>query len=179
MPRGGEHDSCFENSPVVNHVNNKHPITNEIKCIDAIYSTKAGSSAVDKRIANDRINTSYPSPLEINSVTPSVERKDITPSLNENSTQHKNVLQDNFQQFISVDSYAPKFVHTIMDIPNQIAHQELSELNTKQFYLQSMIYDIMLSHKIIESGVPNWWGCRILVRSNWQVDKFEEILTAQ
>ena len=178
MPRGGVRDSCFENSPVVNHVNNKHPIAHEIKCFDAIYSTKAGSSAVDKRIANDRINTSYPSPLEINSVTPSVECEDIAQSLNENSTQHNNALQDNYQQFISVDSYAPEFVHTILDIPNQITHQELFELNIKQFYSQSMIYDIMLSHKIIESGVPNRWGCRIPVRSNWQVDKFEEILTA-
>ena len=36
--------------------------------------------------------------------------------------------------------------------------------------------DILLSHKVIASGVPNRFGCRIPVKSNWNLSKFQQLL---
>ena len=52
-------------------------------------------------------------------------------------------------------------------------HFALMENVVKQ---QSFLQDIMLANKITQSGVPNRYGCRIPLCTNWKLDVFEELL---
>ena len=39
-----------------------------------------------------------------------------------------------------------------------------------------MMQDVMLAHKIIESGTENRYGCRIPLRTNWRIEEFDALL---
>ena len=41
---------------------------------------------------------------------------------------------------------------------------------------QAGIEDILLAHRITDSGVPNRYGCRIQLKSHWNLDILEELL---
>ena len=41
---------------------------------------------------------------------------------------------------------------------------------------EQIIEDILLAHKVIQSGIPNRYGCRIRVRSNWSLEFLDQWL---
>ena len=45
-----------------------------------------------------------------------------------------------------------------------------------QEIIQNMIQDLLLAHKVISSGTHNIFGCRIPIRSNWNIELMESLL---
>ena len=65
----------------------------------------------------------------------------------------------------------------MLDIPDK--YTRLSEFQMYVDYdtQQSMVEDVILACKIIQSGVHNQFGCCIPVRSAWNLTQFEHLLT--
>ena len=87
--------------------------------------------------------------------------------------QERITVQD---KWIPVAGYAPEFANTALDIPAEPVHQQyfnfFTTMNTQQQHLE----DVMLAHKVINSNTANRWGCRIPVRSGWDVSRLEQLL---
>ena len=73
-------------------------------------------------------------------------------------------------------NYAPESLDTNLDRPADVIHQQFFNFFVSEEELQSMMEDIMIAHKVIKSGIPNRWGCRIPVRSGWNIEKLNELL---
>ena len=63
-------------------------------------------------------------------------------------------MTDQVKMWVPVAIYAPEFVDTELDIPDQMQ-------------------DIMLAHKIANSGRPNKYGCRIPLHTHINLALFD------
>ena len=75
----------------------------------------------------------------------------------------------------NLEECASEFSDMELDVPDHVADQELFKMFITRQQEASFI-DLLLAHKVLDSGVPNRWGCRIPVRSNWNLDEFQRLL---
>ena len=85
-------------------------------------------------------------------------------------------IEKTMDEWTPVSRYAPEFTDKDLDMPAHNIDQQYFQLFTSQNKLELQMEDVMLAHKVIKSGVPNRWGCRIPVRSGWHVNAMEELL---
>ena len=94
-------------------------------------------------------------------------------------SKHVNITVEftpQLDEIIPLSQYAPEFCDTLLDFPDEVQEPDyFSHVvgNIQQF---SNFQDIMLAHKVIDSGVPNRFGCRIPVNSNWNLPLFQSLL---
>ena len=92
-----------------------------------------------------------------------------------NSNSIKSV--DVVNQWTPVANYAPEFIDTNLDMPDEMIDPEffnsIIDCNTQQNFIE----DILLANMVTNSGVHNRWGCRIPVKSNWNVNLFDSLLS--
>ena len=81
------------------------------------------------------------------------------------------------EEWIPVAYYAPEFLDTELDIPDTMVDQNFFASYTTMNDQQGMIQDIMLANMVTNSGVPNRFGLRIPVKSNWNVEMLDKLLT--
>ena len=55
-------------------------------------------------------------------------------------------------------------------------HEQTFQFMVSVAEQQSFIHDILLAHKVTDSGVPNRFGCRIQVQSTWNLDLLDSLL---
>ena len=55
--------------------------------------------------------------------------------------------------------------------------QQISDSNLFRVNAELWIHDILLANRVLDSGVPNRFGCRIPVESTWNLQLFESLLT--
>ena len=79
-------------------------------------------------------------------------------------------------EWIPVSRYAPEFIDMELDIPDQMVDQRFFTQFVTLKTADNFAQDILLAHKVIESGLPNRFGCRIPVASVWNIPLFRELL---
>ena len=57
--------------------------------------------------------------------------------------------------WVSINEYAPEFVDTSLDIPEQMVDQQFFDCLHNYNQNNAFIKDIILANKVIQSGVPN------------------------
>ena len=80
-------------------------------------------------------------------------------------------------KWLNMYKYDPMLMERTWDVPDLA--QLKSQVKQTQEYdsiMQSYTEDLLLAHKVIKSGVPNQWGCRIPVKSTWNVELFNNLL---
>ena len=77
---------------------------------------------------------------------------------------------------ILVHEYAPEFDDTALDIPDTMVETSYFNTFVSEMKLINNFNDVLLAHKVINSGLANRWGCRIPVKSNWKIDNFSQLL---
>ena len=97
---------------------------------------------------------------------------------NENSqiTCNENSNLPDFDKVTPVNRYAPEFSDTELDLPTEPIDQRYFSLFEKQQQQNSTLQDIMLANKIVNSGVPNRYGCRIPLCTQWNLECMEQWL---
>ena len=85
-------------------------------------------------------------------------------------------VQTQFGEWSLLNKYAPEFLDTYLDIPSEPIDQKYFSLFQTEVQAMQHINDIMLAHKVILSGMPNRYGCRIPVHSNWNLPLMESLL---
>ena len=61
-------------------------------------------------------------------------------------------------------------------MPAETIHQQTFNVFIQHKQQLAQIESIMLAHRVIKSGIPNWLGCRIPVKSHWNLPMFEQLL---
>ena len=89
---------------------------------------------------------------------------------NTTSAQCKTTIKN--PEHLSLD----EFKNTVMEIPQQQVQTQFFDYMVSEVQLQSNIQDLILAHKVIDSGVPNRFGCRILLCTQWNTQVFEQFL---
>ena len=84
-------------------------------------------------------------------------------------------MVDNLNEWEMVMKYSPETWNEDLNFPGQESLNTI-EIFSSLVQLNQTWSDIMLAHKVIDSGLPNRWGCRIPMHSNWRLEKFSELL---
>ena len=75
------------------------------------------------------------------------------------------------------NSIKSEFIDTNLDMPDEMIDPEffnsIIDCNTQQNFIEG----ILLANMVMNSGVHNRWGCRIPVKSNWNVNLFDSLLS--
>ena len=82
-------------------------------------------------------------------------------------------IEPEAKSFVPVAIYAPGFVNTELDIPDTTADPAYFGFFEAHINNNAFIDDIMLAHRIIESGVPNKLGLRIPLNTAWNTPLFD------
>ena len=103
----------------------------------------------------------------------------LSPAVNKNNIEYKVISSlseldakhrfNDFKEFIPVK----QFVNTNLDHPDQIIDAHYFSLFQNHNQQQNIIYDIMLAHSIIESGVPNKFKKCIPLCTAWNIKLLE------
>ena len=78
--------------------------------------------------------------------------------------------------WVALEMYAPEFMNTELDFPDENINQDFFSWFTADWKQQGFIQDIMLANKITNSSMPNRFGCRIPVRSVWNIELLDTLL---
>ena len=93
-------------------------------------------------------------------------------NINENKfIDHKCECND----YVNTGAVIPELVSTLLDMPEEISGNTIRWFKV-EIGVQSHIYDIMLAHKVTQSGVPNRYGCRIPLVTKWNLQLFDAFL---
>ena len=79
-------------------------------------------------------------------------------------------------EWIPISRYAPEFVDTELDILFQVVNPEYFGLILNNWQDSNKFNNIMLAHKIIESGKPNFCRCHIPLVTHWKLENMEKLL---
>ena len=101
------------------------------------------------------------------------------------ASNHNEQAAKNYQQssVTSVNNTTNFWVHTQefedseLDIPSAPVDQNFFNYFTECSTQQSFVYDILLAHKIADSGMPNRYGCRIPLATGWNLQAMDMFLT--
>ena len=95
-----------------------------------------------------------------------------------NKEQHDSTvkIETQLDEWLPVSIYAPEMVDTYLNLPREVIPEEGFKFLLNEIQENMQIQDIMLAHKIIESGVPNYFGCRIPLHTNWNLNIFKDML---
>ena len=86
---------------------------------------------------------------------------------------------------INIDTSENKYEYTIHLEPEYMCedkvlscqnYHNLFSMFAAHVTAKNFCYDIMLSHKIIDSGVPNRYGCRIPLHTNWNLKLMKSLI---
>ena len=69
----------------------------------------------------------------------------------------------------------PEFTTSALDTPGERYFTAINWFNT-EITVQTHMYDILLAHKVIHSGLPNRFGCRIPLTTKWNLQLFDAFL---
>ena len=86
------------------------------------------------------------------------------------------VKETRMDEWETIIWYNPDQVGTELDEPAYDVEQESFEFFIRKQEQDRFLEDLLLAHKVLDSGVPNRWGCRIPVRSNWRLEEFSALL---
>ena len=86
------------------------------------------------------------------------------------------VREVELDEWIPVAKYAPEFVDTELDIPQYSIDPEYFQFFISNCQQNNMVYDVLLVHKVIESGKPNRYRCKIPVDTRINVELFQQWL---
>ena len=78
--------------------------------------------------------------------------------------------------WVPVHVYAPEFLDTELDIPAQNIEQAFFQYFLSNQQMQNQIHDVMLANKVMQTGIPNRYGCRSPLVTDWKLQKFTELL---
>ena len=65
---------------------------------------------------------------------------------------------------------------TNLDIPLEDWQEQELEVVVNHVRNEMFMYDILLAHKVLQSGVPNRFGCIIPVSSYWNIELLRSLL---
>ena len=104
------------------------------------------------------------------------EKSSKTTEENRKFAVQEQKTETNFDEWIIVNEYTPEMVDTLLDMPG-----EPVEENYVQWWEQSMreemnFQDLLIAHKVIQSGKHNRFGYRIPVNSSWNLRLFKDLL---
>lgn len=63
-----------------------------------------------------------------------------------------------------------------LDIPDTAFDQYGFGRWDTQMEYDNFLEDIIIAHKVIKSGIPNRWGCRIPINTNWNLTLMDSLL---
>ena len=130
---------------------------------------------LDKCI-NKEISESVPN-AKPTKVDQSVKRNKIEADHNNNAGNRESGAEEmKVHEWVPVAEYAPEFLDTDLDIPDVVVEQEFFQHFVQQERMNANLHDIMLAYKVIESGKPNRYSCRIPLDSIWKLDTFTTML---
>ena len=86
--------------------------------------------------------------------------------------QNDNTLDE----WIPLANYAPEFLDTELDFPDQEVDQKFFASYVSEMQQQGFLEDIMLANKISNSGLHNRFGCHIPIRSVWNIHLLDILL---
>ena len=72
-------------------------------------------------------------------------------------------------EWTPVADYVPEFLDTELDIPSDNINVEYFQEFEHTIQQNSQMYDILLAHKIIDSGLSNFYGECIPLHTNWNI----------
>ena len=74
------------------------------------------------------------------------------------------------------EDYAPEFNDTALELPMQVANSDYFEWFLAEYRNESFVNDLLLTHRVIQSGVHNRYGCRIPLDTCWNLPLFSSLL---
>ena len=83
------------------------------------------------------------------------------------------VMNEHLNEWIQVTIYAPEFADTGLDIPDQAVNEEFFQYFQNNVAQEAQMQDILLAHRITDSGRPNKYGCRIPLHSKINLALFD------
>ena len=86
------------------------------------------------------------------------------PDLGYNHDEHMVTLE--------IDTPVSEMEEAYLDTPDRVVKVQEFQEWVQRHNTDSMIQDIMIAHKVIDSGIPNRYGCRIPIQSNWRIENF-------
>lgn len=96
--------------------------------------------------------------------------------LNIDKLNHNSNNSNLNDKLIPVSDYAPEFVDTDLDIPQICVDADYFQYFMNYNTQQNLIYDVMLAHKVLQSGNPNRYGSRIPIVTNWNTKLLDMFL---
>ena len=82
------------------------------------------------------------------------------------------ICQDSLVTYQSPESFEFQW-----DIPGLGVDPQFFQIWSQQMGQNNYIQDLLLAHKVIQSGIPNRFGCRIPVKSTWNIPLMESLLS--
>ena len=79
-------------------------------------------------------------------------------------------------EFIPCAQYAPEFQDTEFDLEHLPADRNYFSYFTNCNKLNGYLHDVLLAHKITDSGLPNKLGCRIAINTAWNTELLDMLL---
>ena len=111
------------------------------------------------------------------------EQIDLTPEPQQQKLSMVKKVEQEYQctdtelnEWVPLVRYTSEFLDTDLDIPDEAVNQQFFKMYTSQVDLQTQMYDVMLANKVLDSGVPNRFGCCIPVKSNWNHELLSQLL---
>ena len=80
------------------------------------------------------------------------------------------------ENWVQMFTYQPDILDEELDAPHIGHQQEYIAQFTSILKQEEFLQDVILANKVIRSGKPNRFGCRVQVRSNFNFDKVEQML---
>ena len=79
-------------------------------------------------------------------------------------------------EWVPLSKYAPEFCESEFDFPDQSVSPQAFQHHHSMMAQKGQIEDLILAHKVIDSGVPNRWGCCIPLKMPWNIENFRQLL---
>ena len=86
------------------------------------------------------------------------------------------IVQQELNEWEIITKYASEYMEYNFDIPDLTIQQQFFNFFIKQNKIQMDLEDIKISHQVIRSKVPNRFGCRIPVKSGWNINILQRML---
>ena len=92
------------------------------------------------------------------------------------SLQESTTNETELNEWVPLFEYAPQFCDTEFDFPDESVSPQFFQHHQSMMNQQGQIEDLILVHKVIDSGIPNRWGCRIPLKTPWKIENFRQLL---
>ena len=80
------------------------------------------------------------------------------------------------EEWVPINGWVAEFLDSSRDMQTETMESSEFSWDLNNVQVDLMVSDLMQAHRVIESGIPNVFGIREKVRSNWNVELFRSLI---